>query len=759
MNNSGQDYLKQLNDVQQKAVMQTDGPVLVVAGPGSGKTRVLTYRIAYLIETKAKPWEILTLTFTNKAAREMKARIAKVVGEKADKVWAGTFHSIFAKILRIEAAKIGYPSNFTIYDTDDSKSVLTSILNEMRLDKQVYNINACLSRISSAKTKIITPVLYARNEQLMEEDRIVKRPKMHQIYAKYTARCKRAGAMDFDDLLYRLFELLHKNPDGVLEKYRERFKYVLVDEFQDTNHLQYRIVQKLVNYEGSPRNICVVGDDAQSIYAFRGATIQNILDFEKDYTPHGIQTFKLEQNYRSTDHIVQAANEVITFNKNQIQKTIWSHKGAGQRIKLIKALTDTEEGKRVADTIVEQKNRHHLSNSDIAILYRTNSQSRVFEEYLRRYNIIYRVFGGLSFYQRKEVKDLIAYLRLAVNTKDEEALKRAINYPKRGIGKTSLDKINDLAGQQDLTMWEVLLQAPVGGRTKKSIVSFMKTIQKYQQKAKDLNAYEAAKYIAQDSGIMTLLKTDTTTEGINRLDNVQSLLDGIKEFVESDLEETADVEDKSLASYLQSIALLTDADNAKSEDAVTLMSVHAAKGLEFPSVFVVGLEENLFPSFMSKDTIEGVDEERRLFYVAITRAESYLTLTYSASRYKNGKMRYNDSSRFLEEIDLSHLDADVPRAKKSFATQDTTEVRSSIRGSFRRTASIRPPVVDPATFRPNPSSEIKAGQRVLHLKFGEGFVKAIDGAGDKRVATITFEQLNNEEKRLMLKFAKLQILQ
>ena len=447
-------YLKLLNDVQRDAVEATEGPVLVVAGPGSGKTRVLTFRIAHLIQEGVAPWEILALTFTNKAAREMKARIEKVVGSKADQVWAGTFHSIFARILRVEAEKIGYSSNFTIYDTDDTKSVIKAILKEMHLSPDVYNVNAVRARISSAKSNLISPTLYARDEELMQQDRMSKRPHLAEIYAKYTARCKRSGAMDFDDLLYRLYELWQTNKDGVLDKYRKRFKYVLVDEFQDTNHLQYEIVRKLVNYEGSARNVTVVGDDAQSIYAFRGATIQNILDFEKDFKPHGIRVFKLEQNYRSTNHIVKAANEVITFNKRQIPKTIWSNKGTGDRIKLIKAMTDNEEGKRVVDTILEQKNRHHFSNKDIAILYRTNAQSRIFEEYLRRYNIPYKVFGGLSFYQRKEVKDMIAYFRLAVNPNDEEALRRVINYPRRGIGNTTLEKVSLQAGTDEVPMWQ-----------------------------------------------------------------------------------------------------------------------------------------------------------------------------------------------------------------------------------------------------------------------------------------------------------------
>ncbi|MEL6718330.1 MAG: UvrD-helicase domain-containing protein [Bacteroidota bacterium] len=763
MSTTTQDYLKELNEVQRQAVVATEGPVLVVAGPGSGKTRVLTYRVAHLIETKAKPWEILMLTFTNKAAREMKERIANVVGSSANSVWAGTFHSIFARILRIEAEKIGYPSNFTIYDTDDSKSVIKAILKELNLDAQVYNVNAILSRISSAKTNLITPRLYEQNNELRQQDRMAKRPHMHEIYKKYTARCKRAGAMDFDDLLYRFFELLQRNTDGVLDKYRERFKYVMVDEFQDTNHLQYRIVQKLVHYPGSAHNICAVGDDAQSIYAFRGATIQNILDFEKDFKPHGIRVYKLEQNYRSTSHIVQAANELITYNKNQIPKTIWSHKGVGQRIKLIKALTDTEEGKRVADLISEQKNRHHLSNKDIAILYRTNAQSRVFEEYLRRYNIPYRVFGGLSFYQRKEVKDLVAYLRLAVNPNDEEALRRVINYPRRGIGASSIDKVSQLAGQEEKTMWEVLPNAALSTRAKNSITDFIQLIKSFQQKAKSDNAYEVARFILAKSGLHTVLKADTTIEGANRMENVNSLMDGIKEFVESDLEEDVTTEDKTLASYIQNIALLTDADNeSEDNDRVTLMSVHAAKGLEFPSVFVVGLEENLFPSFMSRETREGLDEERRLFYVAITRAESYLTLTYATSRYHHGKTRYNNVSRFLEEIDRSHLDADVPANSRrgSSESSSSTSGRSGVKGNFKqKTRKEQKPAIDPSTFKPNPSDQIEAGQTVLHLIFGQGTVKKIDGNGPKRVATIVFPHLDAPEKRIMLKFAKLQIVE
>lgn len=756
-------YLEELNDVQRQAVTNTDGPVLVVAGPGSGKTRVLTFRIAYLIEQGTPPWEILSLTFTNKAAREMKERISKVVGDRANKVWAGTFHSIFARILRVEAEHLGYPSNFTIYDSDDTKSVLTAIIKDMNLSKEDYNANSVRSRISSAKSKLITPKLYAQDENLIAEDRKAKRPHFREIYAKYTARCKRAGAMDFDDLLYRMYELLQNYPD-IREKYQQRFKYVLVDEFQDTNQLQYEIVKKLVVFENSPRNICVVGDDAQSIYAFRGATIENILDFEKDFKRYGIKTFKLEQNYRSTEHIVEAANEVITNNSKQIPKKIWSDKGTGQKIKVIRATSDTEEGRRVADTIMEHKTRYHLSNNEIAVLYRTNSQSRVFEEYLRRFNIAYKVFGGQSFYQRKEVKDLIAYLRLAVNIKDEEALRRVINYPRRGIGASTIEKISSVADGQQETMWDILDIVHISARAKTSLTNFRKMITTFQDKAKKENAYNTALFIYKQSGLLDLLKKDNSIEGMGRMDNVTSLLDGIKEFVENDEQVVGqNNEDKSLAGYLQNIALITDLDQSNNnDDYVTLMSVHAAKGLEFKSVFVVGLEEKLFPSFMSMDTPEGLDEERRLFYVAITRAQQLLTITYANSRYQYGQMRYNQPSRFLEEIDPRHIDsAHVVVRRTSPSAHSGERSHSRVVGNFAKSRN-KPRAafaVDPATFKPSPSSKIQAGMKVMHLKFGEGKVLNVDGAIDNRVATIFFKEAGNAQKRIMLKFAKLQIVE
>jgi len=753
-------YIDELNDVQRGAVTTTTGPVMVIAGPGSGKTRVLTYRIAYLLEQGVAPWEILALTFTNKAARGMKERIAQVVGDRANKVWAGTFHSIFAKILRVEAPKIGYPSNFTIYDTDDSKSLLTSIMKGMNLDiKKRYNVNTVRGRISSAKSNLISPAAYAENKELLDKDRANNRQDIVHIYKAYMTRCKTAGAMDFDDLLYQLYVLLHNNPDGVREKYQQKFKYVLVDEFQDTNFLQYQIVRKLIEYDNSPRNICVVGDDAQSIYAFRGATIDNILDFEKDYKPYNIKTFKLEQNYRSTEHIVKAANEVITRNKKQIKKEIWSDKGEGHKIKIIKAISDTEEGRRVVDVILEQKNRYHLSNSEIAILYRTNAQSRVFEEYLRRQNVAYRIFGGLSFYQRKEIKDLIAYMRLSVNLADEEALKRVINYPKRGIGKTSIEKIANFANENQISLWESLLQIKLPAKTTATIKEFVKLILSFHKVSETVDAYEAASIIARKSGLQGLLKADKTVEGTGRMDNITALLDGVKDFVENDEVIEEGVEDKSLATFLQGIALYTDQDKTDDEDNyVTLMSVHAAKGLEFKSVIVGGLEENLFPSFMAMDSPDGMDEERRLFYVAITRAEQFLTLTFAKSRYQYGKLRYNNASRFLEEIDREHIESTSAISSRSLTGEPT---RASVKGNFNtiRKRPMMAPMVDPKTFDPSPSANIREGMEVIHLKFGKGKVNKIDGGRDNKIATILFKGIDNPERRIMLKFARLQIVE
>lgn len=754
MREVGFSYLDELNEVQRKAVEAIEGPVMVIAGPGSGKTRVLTYRIAHLINKGIPPWQILALTFTNKAAKEMKERIEKVVGGGAQRIWAGTFHSLFARILRVEAHRIGYPNDFTIYDTDDSKSVIAEIIKSLNLDKKVYNNGAVRSRISAAKSNLITPKAYATNEELLALDRMNRRPLIYQIYEKYAAKCLRAGAMDFDDLLLQMFRLLYQNPDGVREKYQKQFQHVLVDEFQDTNYLQYSIVKLLVLHPESNHNVCIVGDDAQSIYSFRGATIENILQFETDFPD--VQTYKLEQNYRSTQFIVEAANEVINHNKRQIQKKIWTDKVEGDKIKVIKAMTETEEGKRIADSIVEQKNRYNLRNSEFAILYRTNSQSRVFEESLRRANIPYRIYGGMSFYQRKEVKDLIAYMRLTVNDKDDEALKRVINYPRRGIGATTVEKISTLADDNDVSMWVVLTQIDFNVRARKTLGEFVAMIQSFKKKAESSNAYDTAVFIARKSGVLDLLKADNSIEGQNRVENVNSLLDGIKEFVEDDEIDEDEVapKTKSMAEFLQTISLMTDADQDPEQmDTVSLMSVHAAKGLEYKSVFVTGLEENLFPSYMSLSDPNQIDEERRLFYVAITRAEERLTLSYANSRYQYGNMRFNDMSRFLEEISESNIDAlqSIKRKESSPFGQP-----KKLQGNFSNNTKKPALTMDPADFTPSPSHLIKEGMKVAHLKFGEGTVQSID---ERDVATIFFDGLyENKEKRIMLKYAKLQII-
>jgi DNA helicase-2/ATP-dependent DNA helicase PcrA len=767
-------YLDELNDVQRAAVTNTEGPVLVIAGPGSGKTRVLTYRIAYLLQKGVPPWEILTLTFTNKAAREMKERIEKVVGEKAQQVWAGTFHSIFARILRAEATKIGFTSNFSIYDTDDTMSLLRSIIKEMNLDQNAYNPSAIRSKISLAKSNLMSPRAYRDNADMMAQDRAAKKPYVVDIYERYVARCQRAGAMDFDDLLFQLYRLFRDNPEDVVDKYRKKFRYIHVDEFQDTNFLQYAILRRLVKYEGSPENVFVVGDDAQSIYAFRGATIDNILDFEKDYP--NLKTFKLEQNYRSTHHIVSAANEVISFNKRQLNKTIWTERQERQPIKLVKCLTDDEEGRRVADLILEQKNRYHLPNTEIAILYRTNAQSRKFEEHLRKLNLPYRIYGGMSFYQRKEVKDFVAYLRLAVNPQDEEALRRAINFPARGISDGTVLKLIEVANARNVPAWDAMLypELDVTDRAKKALAGFRNMVDEWCRKSSTEDAFKLASDILRKSGLYDLLKSDTSPEGLSRLENVTAVLDAISEFTdETSLTETEPDEFqpvvKSLATYLQTISLLTDADEDKGErDFITLMSVHAAKGLEFKSVFVTGLEENLFPSFMALEDPNGLDEERRLFYVSITRAKELLTISFAANRYRYGQIRESTPSRFLEEISGQHYEVvgSFGSARGNNPPPPSAQPsRASVSGNFATPRSRmiaqqqRAPVVDPSTFKPSSPDQIVAGVTVLHLKFGLGKILNVEGPKDNLVATIQFKGDEIPERRIVLKFAKLQVME
>lgn len=748
------DYLNQLNNIQRQAVTHVDGPLMVIAGPGSGKTRVLTFRIAYLIEQGISPDNILALTFTNKAAAEMRERIRKVTGDAANQLWAGTFHSIFARILRREAPKLGFPSSFTIFDTADGKSLIKDIIKSLSLDSTVYKSGEILSRISSAKSNLITPKRYAQNEDLQAQDRMRRRPMLYKIYEEYTKRLHSYGAMDFDDLLLNLFRLLYENKENVRDKYRNQFKYILVDEFQDTNFLQYSILKLLMKYDSSPENICIVGDDAQSIYAFRGATIDNILDFQKDFP--GTKIYKLEQNYRSTNHIVQAANEVISKNKRQIKKEIWTDQGQGNKIRLIQASRDVEEGSRVAGAIVEYKNRFHYSNNDIAILYRTNAQSRIFEEHLRKRNIPYHVIGGLSFYQRKEVKDLIAYLRLVVNPADDEAFKRIINTPRRGIGDKSLEKIIEQASANGSSLLASLPNVELGGKADREVKNLYNLIVNTAEASKVKNAYDVLLHVYKASGLERMLQEDKDETGRDRLENINALLDGAREFVENDEVDGDPDFDRSLTSYLQNIALLTDIDSIDEEDErVTLMSVHAAKGLEFKALFMVGLEENLFPSFQSMDDPSSLDEERRLFYVGITRAEEVLTLSFARSRYHHGNMQFNDPSRFISEISGEHFEnaSNLHEPEAGYSFQKRMQPAQT-----KTTTFSQMPAIDLSNFKPSPSNEIAEGQKVLHMKFGKGEVVKVEGSRDKRIATIRFDDVLPAEKRIMLKFAKLEIL-
>lgn len=746
-------FLEGLNPVQKNAVTETSGPVMVIAGPGSGKTRVLTYRLAYLIQSGVKPHNILSLTFTNKAAKEMTERISHLVGNEVRKVWSGTFHSIFARILRVEAPKIGYPSSFSIYDTEDSKSTISEIIKELNLNPKEYNVNSVRMRISSAKSNLITPIMYERDSILLDQDRENKMPETFRIYKKYVQHCVRGGAMDFDDLLLQLFRLLQENPDQVLEKYRKQFQYVLVDEFQDTNYLQYAIIKKLVLYKDSPRNICIVGDDAQSIYAFRGATIKNILDFEQDFPDAKI--FKLEQNYRSTQHIVKAANDVINYNAKQIKKEIWTEIESGHKIKLLKCTTDVEEGRKVADYIVELKNRFHLKNKEIAILYRTNAQSRIFEEQLRRVNILYKVFGGMSFYQRKEIKDLLAYLRLIVNLKDNEAFKRIINYPKRGIGDTTVDKFIAFASENDCSLWEACTNFDLSPRTAQSLKQFKMQIQEVQQYSLKSDAYNTAMYAFKLSGMSAELKQDLTNEGIQRLENVMALLDGVKTFTEEDEVEVVEGVDKSLTSYLQSISLISEMDQAdETADYVTLMSVHSAKGLEYRGVIVAGMEENLFPSYMATKDADQIDEERRLFYVAITRAKQHLALSYASTRYLYGNLKMCEPSRFIDEIESERMEIDKNAKNAVFDLLDDRPVPKQ-KWVLSKPKYIQGPIKN---FLASPSESIQSGMQVIHQKFGRGKVIHIEGKSDTRVATILFQEIDNPQRKIILKFAKLQIV-
>jgi DNA helicase II / ATP-dependent DNA helicase PcrA len=794
-------FLEELNPVQRAAAMATEGPVMIIAGAGSGKTRVLTYRIAHLMEKGVDAFNILSLTFTNKAAREMKDRISKIVGASdAKNLWMGTFHSVFAKILRIEAQKIGYPNNFTIYDTDDSKGVIKEILKQFNLDDKIYKPSLVLNRISDAKNKLISAQQYQNNTITQQEDQSSRKPLLGQIYAAYQKRNFKTGAMDFDDLLYQTNILLRDFPE-VLLKYQSKFKYILVDEYQDTNFSQYVIVKQLA---ARFQNICVVGDDAQSIYAFRGANIQNILNFEKDYPD--LKTFKLEENYRSTKTIVEAANHIIANNKDQFKKNVYTNNVEGQKIKIVKAGTDNEEGQKIANSIFETKNNEQAMNSHFAILYRTNAQSRSFEEALRKLNIAYKIYGGISFYQRKEIKDLLSYFRLTINNSDDESLRRVINYPARGIGQTTLDKITVAAAEHDINMFTVIsnlreFNLGINAGIASKIADFVTQIKAYSLLLPYKDAFDMANHIAVTSGVVKELYADKTPEGVSRYENIQELLNGIKDFVEqprtpqeNELNEVIKLslqkdesglfvepsnnEIKTLDEFMQEITLLTSVDKEEEKeenpDRVSLMTVHSAKGLEFPYVYIVGLEENLFPSQLSLNNRADLEEERRLFYVAITRAEKQATLSYASMRYRFGNVTYCEPSRFIDEIDEKYLDYPEEPVARPFGTNTFDAFRNDYHS---RTLGQQPNNENATTinFNPQPkrliqlnsklstsinspvdlslNKSFKEGDLVSHEKFGTGQILSLDGIWPETKATINFEKVGR--KNLLLKFARL----
>ncbi|RED43436.1 DNA helicase-2/ATP-dependent DNA helicase PcrA [Winogradskyella eximia] len=771
-------YLSQLNDAQLEPTVQINGPMIIIAGAGSGKTRVLTYRIAYLMSKGIDSFNILALTFTNKAAKEMKGRIADIVGDEAKNLWMGTFHSVFAKILRFEGHHLGYPSNFTIYDTQDSQKLMGSIIREMGLDKDIYKTKQVYSRISSYKNSLVTVKAYFKNPELMEADAMARRPKMGEIYKEYVDRCFKAGAMDFDDLLLRTNELLTRFPN-VLAQYQDKFRYILVDEYQDTNHSQYLIVRALADRF---QNICVVGDDAQSIYAFRGANINNILNFQKDYD--GVKMYRLEQNYRSTKNIVGAANSVIEHNKTKIDKIVWTANVEGEKVIVHRAMTDADEGRYVASTIWETKMNNQLPHSEFAVLYRTNAQSRAIEDALRKRDIPYRIYGGLSFYQRKEIKDVTAYLRLILNSADEEALKRVINYPARGIGQTTIDRLMVAANATGKTIYDLIkdidsVSININSGTKNKLRDFVTLIESYKVMNQTANAFDLSEHVTKTSGLIRELSKDGTPEGITKIDNVQELLNGIKDFVEGQME-LADAGD-SLAEFLEDVALATDLDGDKGDpDHVALMSIHMAKGLEFGHVFIVGMEEDLFPSAMSMNTRSELEEERRLFYVAITRAEKQAYLTYTLSRYRWGKLIDAEPSRFIEEIDDEFVNIVTPLKEQRFNPMLDKSIfgdiePNRIRFAKPKTAKMakKKTKTKPENFEISapkkmvPLSEaesdidsfdkkLEVGSKVNHQRFGRGEVLKIEGVGADAKAEIKFQK--GDVKKLLLRFAKLQIM-
>tara|TARA_B100000959_G_scaffold231050_1_gene247365 strand:+ start:259 stop:2478 length:2220 start_codon:yes stop_codon:yes gene_type:complete len=737
------EYLDNLNSNQKEAVIHENGPCLVIAGAGSGKTRVLTYRIAHLIKNGIDPYSILALTFTNKAAKEMKNRIEKIVGTEARSLWMGTFHSIFARILRTEGYKIGYPPNFVIYDTIDSKNLIKSIVKELNLDPKIYKENFVYNRISNAKNRLISPLEYKNNPILQEEDSSSLRPMISEIYKKYTERCFKSQAMDFDDLLYNTNILFAEHID-ILNKYQQLFQHVLIDEFQDTNYSQYLIIKRLASVN---RNIFVVGDDAQSIYAFRGAEIRNILKFEDDFDD--LKTVKLEQNYRSTKNIVNAANSVIDKNKSKISKEVWTENDEGELISIKKSFSDNEEGKIVSNLIFEEKNRNQLSNSNFAVLYRTNSQSRSIEEALRRIGLKYKVFGGVSFYQRKEVKDLIAYLRFSVNQNDEQSFRRIINYPRRGIGQTSVEKIITISNKENISLWEVVTKSSnlLNSRINNLLIPFRDLIISFSNFSKNNDAFSTASHIASNSGLLKELWDDRSIEGISRYENVQELLNSIKEFIDNE-ENT----EKKLDNFLQEISLMTDQDKGEEEEGeyISLMTIHMAKGLEFPVVFIVGVEEDLFPSQMMISSREDLEEERRLFYVAITRAMKKLYLTYSKTRYRYGMLKDCEISRFIKEISPIYLDIENFNVTKSLVKNVIKEKTKNL-SPIKKLKISSLPAGDPSQI-----DELIEGKKVKHHIFGIGTIKKIDLNSNQKKAIVNFKNVG--EKTLLLNFAKLKVI-
>ncbi len=763
-------FLNELNNEQRLAVEATEGPILILAGAGSGKTRTLTYKIAYLISKGIDPFNILALTFTNKAAKEMKERVELLLGSsEARNVWMGTFHSVFARILRMESEKLGYPRNFTIYDADDSKRLIRNIVKNFNLCDKTYKAASVLGRISSAKSNLISAKEYINNTELTENDKIMLRPEIGRIFDAYSEKCFRASAMDFDDLLLNMNNLLRDHPD-VLSKYQKLFKYILVDEYQDTNYAQYLIVKKLA---ANNENVSVVGDDAQSIYAFRGANIENILNLKRDYPD--LKTFKLEQNYRSTQTIVNAANSVIYKNKNQLFKKIWTDNDKGAPIKIIKAATDNKEAHIITSNIQKIHSSEHADYNHFAVLYRTNAQSRSLEEALRRNEIPYRIYGGISFYQRKEVKDLIAYFRLIINHNDDDALLRIINYPARGIGKTSMDKIVIEADKHKVPMWDIITntdQFDIGlnsGAIRK-VENFVSMIQSLSVFNNSKNAFEMAQMIAKKSGLLSDLYEDKTPEGVMRFENIEELLNGIKAFTENDdYYEEEGV--RTLSDFVQSIALLTDADKEqKNTKVVSLMTIHAAKGLEFPYVFVSGVEENLFPSLMSLNSRSELEEERRLFYVAITRAMKKLFILYAESRFKWGNIHFCEPSRFIDEIAAEYLEYDDVSVSsfntskhdtfsnhfKKAPPNKTTQKKVSTFGESKPPAGFKKVAKKKHATSQNQFDEFSVGMNVEHNRFGKGKLIGLEGSSDNRKATVLFD--NEGQKQLLLKYARLKII-